>query len=186
MQSSATSGRFKVKLLTLCLATALTPAVAGCAIFTPIPTERGIKIEAVDYDKLVPGTSTRADVASAIGSPTAHAMFDDNTWIYIGLITAPVPMAHPKIVHQQVVVLTFDQGGILRSRRLLDKSDAHDVAMASGSTPSPGSTTSFMQQLIGNVGRYSPLGGLGSNTLGNSNTGYGHGGTGNTVGGSGS
>lgn len=166
--------------LALCLA----PALAGCSVFAPIPTDRGVIIEAADYDKLVPGTSTRADVSGLLGSPTAHATFDDNTWIYIGEVTAPVPTMRPRVQSQKVVVLTFDQGGVLRSRRVLNKSDAHDVAMASGATPSPGSETSFMQQLIGNVGRYSPLGGLGSNNaLGNSNSGYGHGGTGNTLGG---
>ena len=169
----------RMALLTWCLAGGL----AGCSVFAPLPTNRGINIEATDYDKLVPGTSTRADVSSLIGSPTTHATFDDNTWIYIGEITAPVPTMRPKIESQKVVVLTFDQGGVLRSRRLLDKADAHNISMAAGATPSPGSDTSFMQQLIGNVGRYSPLGGLGSNTLGNSNSGYGHGGTGNTVGG---
>ncbi len=187
MRSSATSRRLNALLTPGCLAASLALSLAGCSIFTPIPTDRGTTIEAVDYDKLVPGTSTRADVSMLIGSPTTHATFDDNTWIYIGEVTAPVPTMRPKIETQKIVVLTFDQGGILRSRRLLDKSDAHDVTMASGSTPSPGSTTSFMQQLIGNVGRYSPLGGNGlgnSSGLGNSNNGYGHGGTGNTLGGS--
>ena len=174
------------RALGLVIATSLgaTP-LGGCAIFAPVPTDRGTIIEAADYDRLIPGTTTRAEVTTLIGSPTTHATFDDNTWIYIGEVTAPVPTARPKIESQKVVVLSFDQGGVLRGRRLLEKSDAHDVAMASGSTPSPGSETSFMQQLIGNVGRYSPLGGLGSNTLGNSDSGYGHGGTGNVVGGSG-
>ena len=164
------------------------PALSGCAVFAPIPTDRGTQIEAADYDKLVPGVTTRGEARSLIGSPTAHATFDDNTWIYIAEITAPVPLARPTVKHQKVVVLTFDQGGTLRSRRALDQADAHDVAMASGQTPTPGSETSFLQMLIGNVGRYSPLGGLGSSTLGggglgNSENGYGHGGTGNTLGG---
>ncbi|TLU72514.1 outer membrane protein assembly factor BamE [Lichenicoccus roseus] len=166
----------------------LAVALAGCGLFSPLPTDRGISIEAVDYDKLVPGTTTKADVTNLIGSPTSHATFDDNTWIYIGEVTAPVPMARPRVEKQEVVVLAFDAGGTLRSRRLLDRADGRDIAMAAGKTPTPGSQTSFMQQLIGNVGRYNPLGamgggGLGSSGLGNSNNGYGHGGTGNTVGG---
>ncbi len=183
MRSLTTSSRSRISHPARIGTALLAGLLAGCSIFSPIPTNRGTIIEATDYDKLVPGTSTRADVSSLIGSPTSHATFDDNTWIYIGEITAPVPTMRPRIESQKVVVLTFDQGGVLRSRRVLDKADAHDVSMASGATPSPGSETSFMQQLIGNVGRYSPLGGLGSNTLGNSNSGYGHGGTGNTVGG---
>jgi outer membrane protein assembly factor BamE (lipoprotein component of BamABCDE complex) len=183
MRSSAIPRRPSAPLPVMLLILGLAPVLAGCAVFAPIPTDRGVFIEASDYDKLVPGTTTRADATSLIGSPTAHAAFDDNVWIYIGEITAPVPTMRPRVQKQNVLVLTFDQGGVLRSRRLLDKADGTDVAMAPGATPSPGSETSFLQQLIGGVGRYSPLGGLGNNTLGNASNGYGHGGTGNTVGG---
>ena len=160
--------------------------MAGCALFSPLPTDRGQIVEKQDYDKLTPGTTTRADVTSLIGSPTARATFDDNTWFYIGEVTAPVPLAHPKIETQQVLVLNFDQGGVLRSLRRLDKSNAHNVPMVGRTTPSPGSDASFLQQLIGNVGRYNPLGSLGGDTLGGgsglgSNNGAGHGGAGNTL-----
>jgi outer membrane protein assembly factor BamE (lipoprotein component of BamABCDE complex) len=167
-------------------AVVLSPLVmSGCAVFSPLPTERGQMVEKEDYDKLVPGTTTRADVTSLLGSPSSRATFDDNTWFYIGEVTAPVPLARPAIGRQQVLVLNFDQGGVLRGLRRLDKSNAHDVAMVSRVTPSPGSEASFMQQLIGNVGRYNPLG-MGGDTLGGgsglgSNNGYGHGGAGNTL-----
>ena len=163
-------------------------ALSGCALFAPIPTERGQMVEKEDYDKLVPGTTTRADVTALLGSPTSRATFDDNTWYYIGEVTAPVPLARPKIDRQQVLVLNFDNNGTLRGMRRLDKSNAHDVAMVSRVTPSPGSEASFMQQLIGNVGRYNPLGSVGGDTLGGSslgglgsNNGAGHGGAGNTL-----
>lgn len=159
--------------------------LTGCSIFTPIPTARGQMVEKQDYDTLVPGTTTRADVTALLGSPTSRATFDDNTWFYIGEITAPVPLARPRINKQQVLVLNFDQGGVLRQLHRLDKAQAHDVTMVGRVTPSPGSDASFMQQLIGNVGRYNPMG-LGGDTLGGSsglgsNNGYGHGGTGNTL-----
>ena len=178
------AGRFHTRLL---VALALSPLVLnGCAVFSPLPTDRGQMVEKEDYDKLVPGTATRADVTALIGSPTAKATFDDNTWFYIGEVTAPVPLAHPRIKQQQVLVLNFDQGGVLRSLRRVDKSDAHDVAMVGRTTPSPGSDSTFLQQLIGNVGRYNPLSSLGGDTLGGtggfgSNNGPGHGGAGNTL-----
>ena len=168
--------------LALCLA----PALCGCAVFSPVPTNRGTIIESADYDKLVPGTTTKAEATALLGSPTSRATFDDNTWIYVSEITAPVPLSFPHVERQTVAVLNFDASGVLRNRRLLDKADAVRVAMAPGSTPSPGSETSFLQMVIGNVGRYSPLGalggsGLGGGGLGNSENGYGHGGTGNTL-----
>ena len=174
-------------LLGIVLAASPLP-LSGCALFAPIPTERGQMVEKEDYDKLVPGTSTRADVTALLGSPTSRATFDDNTWYYIGEVTAPVPLARPRIDHQQVLVLNFDGNGTLRGVRRLDGSNAHEVAMVSRVTPSPGSEASFMQQLIGNVGRYNPLGAVGGDTLGGSglgglgsNNGAGHGGAGNTL-----
>ena len=158
--------------------------LGGCALFAPLPTERGQFVEKQDYDQLKPGSMTRADVTALLGSPTAKATFDDNTWFYIGEVTAPVPLARDRVEKQQVLVLNFDQGGTLQTVHRLDKSNAHDVAMTQRVTPSPGSDASFMQQLIGNVGRYNPMG-LGGDTLGGSglggNNGYGHGGAGNTL-----
>jgi outer membrane protein assembly factor BamE (lipoprotein component of BamABCDE complex) len=160
--------------------------LAGCGIVSPLPTNRGQIIEPVDYAKLVPGTSTRDDVQNLIGSPTSHATFDDNTWFYIGEVTAPVPMSRPRVEKQEVVELRFDGNGVLRSVRRLNKQDGTDIAMTGRTTPSPGSDSSFMQQLIGNVGRYSPmgldsLGGAGMGSGLGSNNGYGHGGAGNTL-----
>jgi hypothetical protein len=46
----------------------------------------------------------------------------------------------------------------LKSIRQLDQSDAKQIAMAPGATPSPGSEAGFMQQLLGNVGKFTPAG----------------------------
>ncbi|MCQ8279387.1 outer membrane protein assembly factor BamE [Acetobacteraceae bacterium KSS8] len=173
-------------VLAALLAAPLAGSLGGCGLFAPLPTERGQFVEKQDYDQLHPGMS-QADVTALLGSPTARATFNDNTWFYIGEITAPVPLARDKIEKQQVLVLNFNQGGTLENVRRLDKADAHDVPMSSRVTPSPGSDSSFLQQVIGNVGRYNPMG-LGGDTLGSnglgglgSNNGYGHGGAGNTL-----
>jgi len=174
--------------LLLAASVAVLPAgLSACALFAPIPSDRGQFVEKEDYNKLVPGTSTRSDVTQLMGSPTAKASFDENTWLYIGQITAPVPMSRPTVEKQQVLVLNFDGSGVLRAVRRLDQSDAVSVPMTARTTPTPGGEATFMQQLIGNVGRYNPLGALGgmggADSLGGfgGNNGYGHGGTGNSL-----
>lgn len=144
-------------LTTLILALSL----GGCGvfgIFSPTHVRRGDMVDADALRQLIPGTSTRADATSLLGSPTARATFDDNTWIYIGQITSTRIGRTPGITVQKVVVLNFDQAGTLRRLRTLDKADAHEVAMAAGATPSPGSEATFMQQLFGNVGQFRPAG----------------------------
>ena len=152
---------------------AVLPPLAGCSLFTALPVTRGDTVTADQLHELIPGTSTRADATSLLGSPTAHATFDDNTWIYIGQRTRARVGQVPGIDNQDVVVLTFDQAGTLRDVRHLTKRDGVPVDMVARATPSPGSEASFLQQLLGNIGRYSP-GGLGAtNTSGGSSAGGG-------------
>ena len=118
------------------------------------------------------GTSTKKDVTSLIGSPTARATFDDNEWIYISETTHTRIGRLPGVLKQQVVVMNFDPNGTLRGIKSLDQDDARDVAMSGDATPSPGSEASFLQQLLGNVGRYN-VGGLGADSSASPNGGVG-------------
>jgi outer membrane protein assembly factor BamE (lipoprotein component of BamABCDE complex) len=165
----------------LCAALVLLP-LGGCAIprlFAPSHLRRGSLMDEDAIKQLVPGTSNRADATSVLGSPTAKATFDDNTWIYYSAVTSTRIGRTPGITQQRVLVLTFDAGGTLRSMQRLGDGDFKEVAMAPGATPSPGSEASFMQQLLGNVGRFSPAGLPGG--LGSSGTNPQTGGFGSTV-----
>ncbi len=122
------------------------------------PQVRGNKVDADALAQLVPGTSTRADVTAAIGSPTAHASFDDSTWIYIGEVTTPVIGGTSSIEDQQVYVLSFDQAGVLKGVQHKTQKDRQDVDVVARTTPSPGNSATFLQQLLGNVGKFSPGG----------------------------
>ncbi len=165
--------RRPARALCLLLALAATP-LAGCSLFASSNTQRGQLMGAEQMRELIPGTSTRADATSLLGSPTARAAFDDNTWIYISQVTQSRVARVPGVDQQNVLVLTFNQAGTLQSVKHLTKDDSRTVAMVARTTPSPGSEASFVQQLLGNVGRFTPggLGNLGGNnesSLGQSN-----------------
>jgi outer membrane protein assembly factor BamE (lipoprotein component of BamABCDE complex) len=139
-------------------------ALSGCSVFSSLtfpPQTRGNKVDPELLAQLVPGTSTRSDATALIGSPTARATFDDNTWIYIGEVTKPVIAGTQSVENQEVVVLTFDQGGVLQNIERKNQNDAQNVTVVSRTTPSPGNNASIMQQLLGNVGRFNPASGLG-------------------------
>ena len=134
--------------------------LAGCALpgFLSYPPQvRGNNVDDSLLKQLVPGTSTRNDAVALLGSPTAKATFDDNTWLYIGEVTKPVIAGTNAVLDQQVVALTFDDKGVLRRITRKTDDDALPVSMAGGATPSPGSEATIMQQLLGNVGRFNPV-----------------------------
>jgi outer membrane protein assembly factor BamE (lipoprotein component of BamABCDE complex) len=150
-----------LRSLSACLIAA---SLAACSApdFMSFPLQtRGNKVDTELLAQLVPGTSTRNDVASLIGTPTTRSTFDDNTWIYVSEVTKPLIASTQDLRDQNVVVLTFDQKGVLRGIAKRGAEDAKQVELVSRKTPSPGNDTSILTQLLGNVGRFSanPIGG---------------------------
>jgi outer membrane protein assembly factor BamE (lipoprotein component of BamABCDE complex) len=139
-------------MLVLCL------SVTACSWILPPPQTRGNKIDADELKQLVLGTSTKADVTALVGSPTQKATFDDNSWLYITETTRTRVGRTLGVLDQEVVVLTFDDRGVLTGVKTVTKDDAVPVSVASRTTPSPGTEASFMQQLLGNIGRFTPAG----------------------------
>ena len=139
---------------------ALTIAIglAGCSLFQPVAQLHGNKVDADQLKELTPGTSTRADVSALIGSPTLHATFDDNTWIYVSEVTRPRIGRTMGVEEQKVVVLTFDDRGVLSGVQTKTDADSLPVSVVARTTPSPGSEASFLQQLFGNIGRFNAAG----------------------------
>jgi outer membrane protein assembly factor BamE (lipoprotein component of BamABCDE complex) len=136
-------------------------ALGACAMprFLSFPPEtRGNRVDPNALAQLVPGTSTRADVSALLGSPTAHASFNDDQWIYISEVTTPVIGGTNAVRGQQVYVMTFDQAGVLRDVEHKSLKDSQPVQVVQRTTPSPGSSASILQQLLGNVGKFSPGG----------------------------
>ena len=160
-----------VALFTLCV---------GCGLLAPPTQVRGNPIDVDQLAELVPGVSTRADAQSLLGTPTTKGSFDDNTWIYIGQITKPVVASTLHVVRQEVVVLSFDDKGVLRAVKMLGQKDALPVAVVNRITPSPGGNISAWDQIIGGIGSVNPLagmmGGLGGSTAGMGSTVPGSGG----------
>jgi outer membrane protein assembly factor BamE (lipoprotein component of BamABCDE complex) len=136
--------------------------LSSCSSLMPPPQVRGNKVDADALKELTPGTSTKADVTAVIGSPTARDSFDPNIWLYISELTQNRIGRTLGELEQEVVVVNFDDKGVLKGFQKFTKDDAQPVTVAERTTPSPGTEASFLQQLLGNVGRFNPAGGLGA------------------------
>ena len=144
------------RALPFLLAASLALPAGGCSFFQFPPQVRGNPVDADQLKELVVGTSTKTDAQSLLGSPTAHATFDDNTWLYISEVTRPEIARTQGVMKQNVTALSFDQSGVLKDVRRLDSKNALPVQTVDRRTPSPGTEASFMQMLLGNIGKFSP------------------------------
>ncbi|MDX2103525.1 MAG: outer membrane protein assembly factor BamE [Alphaproteobacteria bacterium] len=126
-------------------------ALGACS---PIVDQRGALLEPDRIEAVRPGLHTRAEVQAILGTPTSVSTFDPNIWYYVGRRTETLAWFAPKPTEQQAVMVRFDASGTVTEvvRRGLE--DSQQVAMTSRETPTAGHSLTFLEQLFGNVGRF--------------------------------
>jgi outer membrane protein assembly factor BamE (lipoprotein component of BamABCDE complex) len=100
------------------------------------------------------GSTTRDQVVKILGTPSSTGIFDDRSWYYISRKTKQVSFWKPEVLDQQVYVVNFDPAGVVRSVDHKTLKDGRDIAMAPGATPAPGRELTFIEQVLGNIGRF--------------------------------
>ncbi|MSP48793.1 MAG: outer membrane protein assembly factor BamE [Alphaproteobacteria bacterium] len=130
---------------------AMAVLIAACS---PVVDSRGSLPEAEDLDKIKVGASTKDEVATLLGSPSAVATFDPNTWYYISKRTETVAFFRPEVLDQKVLTVRFDEAGLVREVVHTGKEAAENIDPVSRTTPTSGQTFSIFQQLFGNIGRF--------------------------------
>lgn len=105
--------------------------------------------------QLAPGEQTRQDVQQLLGTPATTAVFDTENWYYISSHTTQYAFYHPTELDRTIYVVSFDSRGILKEVRKLDMKDGHPVQVADRETPTKGREYSILEQLLGNLGRFS-------------------------------
>ncbi len=107
-----------------------------------------------DVTEIRPGAQTKEGVLQALGTPSSRAPFDDNVWYYIGERNRQVAFFDPELIERQVLVVRFDDTGFVESTEVLTKEDRNEVALVERETPTAGHELTFLEQLLGNIGRF--------------------------------
>lgn len=125
--------------------------VVGC---TPVTAVNGFVagVDAKPEDVKV-GTDTRATVAAKLGSPSSTSAFDNNTWYYISQSSDKLAYLNPKIKTRSVVTIKFDKDEKVTEVKSQTLKDGYDIAYEKRETPTRGRELSWLEQLLGNVGR---------------------------------
>lgn len=131
---------------------ALICLAAACS---PIQAQRGQLITDEELAQLKTGETAKPEVLSMLGTPTSVSAFDADQWYYIGEDTKQSGIYNAETVTRRVVSLKFDETGVLKDKSVLGKEDGQDIAMRPGATKVLSKEPNVLQQLIGNVGRFS-------------------------------
>jgi outer membrane protein assembly factor BamE (lipoprotein component of BamABCDE complex) len=148
-------------------------AGAGLAACSPNVDQRG---NLPDPDKLAairPGATTKDEVVKILGTPSSTGVFNDKSWYYISRRTEQLAFLDPDVLDQQVYIVNFDDRGIVKAVDHKNLKDGREIEPAPGATPAPGRELTFLEQILGNIGRFAKTrsGGTGGDDSGGSQQG---------------
>ena len=133
-------------------ALAVGAGLLGAAACTPIATYQGFQpIDANPNDVKV-GTDSRASVQARLGTPTAVASFDPNTWFYLSQISDKTAFYKPQAVRRNVTEISFDKDSqAVTSVKIFTLKDGRVIAFNNRETPTRGRELTFIEQLFGSL-----------------------------------
>ena len=129
--------------------------LASCA---PIVDTRGHSEEDVDMKQIVIGQTRQEDVTALMGSPTSKSSFGDDTWYYVTQQQEHAGVFAPEVIAQHVTAIAFDKDHVVTGINEYKKEDGQPVEMVSKTTPTEGHNLTFMEQMLGNLGRFNAPG----------------------------
>src|SRR5262245_14177298 len=126
-------------------------ALAGCS---PGIDQRGNLLDPDAVLAVQPGVQTKDQVAQLLGTPSTVATFDDKVWYYISKRTETTAFFPSDITDQQVLVVKFNDSNVVEHVQIYGMDDAYEIEPVSRTTPTYGQKLTILQQLFGNIGRF--------------------------------
>ncbi len=132
-------------------------AIAGVLVLgacTPTTSYQGFQaVEAKPADVKV-GVDTKSSVMERLGSPSAVAALEPNTWFYITQISDAVAFRQPVVRRRDIVAINFNKADekVLAVNTFTLK-DGHVISYNHHATPTRGRELSVLEQILGTIGQ---------------------------------
>lgn len=136
------------------LAFTLTAVALSLSACTTERQTRGFVIKESVAKAIMPGLDNQVSVIDIFGSPSVRSTFDQNTWYYISSYKERKAFFSEEPVKQTVMVVNFDDKGIVNTIQRFDLSQARPIQPNEDTTPTRGRELGFFEQIFGNIGRF--------------------------------
>ena len=146
--------RYEKKTGTLACLLALA-AAAGC---TADIGQRGHLLDDSELQAVQVGATGRDDIAALFGTPNILPLSGEDSWYYVGAEVRRFAFYKPEILERQIVAIRFDDNGTVSGVEFYSLEDGQDIAFIEEQTPSRGRDISILQEIFGNIGRFTPAG----------------------------
>jgi outer membrane protein assembly factor BamE (lipoprotein component of BamABCDE complex) len=119
-----------------------------------VPTSSYQGFQAIDANPkdVKVGSDTRSTVLARLGTPTATASFDKNTWFYLTQVSSKTAYFNPRVIRRDVIAISFDNGTQQVNRvDVFGLKDGRVIAYNRNETPTRGRELTLLEQLFGNL-----------------------------------
>ncbi|MGI1661838.1 outer membrane protein assembly factor BamE [Palleronia sp. KMU-117] len=114
-----------------------------------------------ELDSIEVGLDTRDTVRVIIGDPVVTGVVADQAWFYVKSEFLDYAWRAPQETGRTVVGILFDERGRVANIETYGIEDGQVVALSRRVSDSGTTGVGLLQQIIGNVGNFNPLGALG-------------------------
>ena len=116
-----------------------------------------------DLAEIVVGVDTRATVDDIVGAPTSTALLQDGGYFYVRSRVRTFGTRRPEIVERQVLAISFSEDDVVKNIERFGLEDGRVVVLSRRVTDSGVDDSTFLRQLLGNIGRFDPADIFGGN-----------------------
>ena len=143
----SSTGRMRAKCL-IALTSVGFLGLSGCAAQY---ANHGYIPPADELEQITVGTDTRESVAEKVGVPASSSVR-----VYVRARTRTLGLLATKEIERQVVAISFTENGVVENVERFGMERGQVVPLERRVTSSSVSDKSFIRQLLGNIGRFSP------------------------------
>lgn len=105
-------------------------------------------------EKISAGITSKDTVRSEFGSPSSMASYGGDIWYYVYSRKEANAFFAPEVTEQTVIAVVFDENETVKEVLDYGLDDSQPIVIVSKTTPTEGHSLSFMEQVLGNVGRF--------------------------------
>lgn len=109
-----------------------------------------------DLDQIVVGVDTRATVEDSVGVPSSAGVLDSSGYYYVRSRKRSLAFFAPKEVEREVLAISFDSAGVVQNVERFGLERGQVVPISRRVTTSGVGNSTFLRQLLGNIGRFNP------------------------------
>ncbi len=107
-----------------------------------------------DLAQIAVGQDTKDTVAAAIGRPTSSGLLDADAWYYVESRFRHYAYKEPQEIEREVLAISFDGADRVANIERFGLQDGRVIALSRRVTSSSVRDTTFLRQLLGNLGNF--------------------------------